>query len=140
MKAVGLALFAATAIGCSATPTSPTTSPDSIAVLTAQDARSSHGPGTMKVTLYFYSPPGGQSLEGMPVTLSGVPDGPSVPLAAGKRGSVTIDVPRNTEEIAWQVFPNAGGFCPASGELVLPYGVRDNWFPIDIRPDCVFAP
>ena len=140
MKAVGLALFAALAIGCSASPTSPTTSTDSLAALSSQDAKPSRGQGTMKVTLYFYYPLGGRRLEGMPVTVSGVPDGPSEPLVTGKQSAVTIDVPRDTEKVAWEVFPNAGGFCPASGELVLPYGVRGNWFQIDIRSDCVFAP
>jgi len=141
MKAVGPALLAAMLIGCSATPTSPTTSSHSIAAPSSQDAKPDPSERTMKVTLHFFYPLGGQRVEGMPVTVTGVPDGPSaVPLVTSKQGSVNIEVPRSTERIAWEVFANAGGFCPASGALVLPYGVKGNFFAIDIRLDCVSAP
>lgn len=136
MKFVGFALIAALAIGCGVSPTSPTASAGSIATMSSEDAKAGHGQ-TTKVTLYFYYPLGGKRLEGLPVTLTGIPDGPTVTAVTDRQSSVTISVPRNTTGVAWQVFANSGGFCPASGELTLPFGVRGNWFPIDIRPDCV---
>jgi len=137
MKTVGFALLAAMAVGCSASPTSPTTSPELIATMSSQDAKHGHVQ-TMKVTLYFYYPPGGSRLEGLPVTVAGIPDGPSsVSLITDKQGSVTANLPRTTERVGWEILPNADGVCPASGELVLPYGVKGNWFAVDIRSDCV---
>ena len=53
MKALGLALIAALAIGCSATPTSPSLDSGNAAVLTEQDHKPNPASTTHTITLYF---------------------------------------------------------------------------------------
>jgi hypothetical protein len=139
MKALGLALIAALAIGCSSTPTSPTTSLAPGQTVATQDVRPGHLPGTLKVTIYVYSDDVemGSHLVGMPVTLASVPAGASYTGVTGRQGAISIDVPKASTAVTWTIEPNSTGFCVNSGTLLIPYGVRDNWFAAHLHPDCV---
>lgn len=137
MKALGLALIAVVAIGCSSTPTAPSSTAAQVATLAEQDARHPHQPGTQQVPVYFFSDDighgGNVHVTGLQVTLTGQPSGESVTAPTGKQGSVTIDVPRSDTRVSY-ITVEADGWCSVSGEIQLPYSMRSNW--ILVHKEC----
>jgi len=73
----------------------------------------------------------------MPVMLASVPAAVTREGTTGRQASISIDVPKGTTAVTWEVQPNSLGYCPTGGQLSLPYGVRENWFPVHLHPDCV---
>ena len=130
MKALGLALIAALAIGCSSTPTSPTTSLESTSTLAVQD----HKPGpigtTHTITLLF-SANGldtGRRPTGLPVDVWSGPASPPTKqtLIVNSRGSVTFVVPMADTWFGFAV-PNWRGVCAETETINLPGGLLPEW-------------
>ena len=141
MKALGLTLIAALAIGCSSTPTSPTSSYDTTTVPAVQDVKPVvHVPGTQVVSIYFNARQlplvGHYHLTGLPVHLAGVP--PVAPwiylMETGKQGTVSADFPKNYTQIrVWtDAWVDGEGRCWGAVEqyVPLPYVPRQNWINI----------
>jgi len=138
MRALGLALTAALAMGCTSTPTAPTSSREPVTTITSQDVKPDHTPGTLKVMIYFYTPDlpygGGVHLSGVRVVASYGSENP-VTLLTSKQGSISIDVPRTgVDRITYRIDPQhyeVGGwsgciYAPASS-ITVPYSTRGNW-------------
>lgn len=133
MKALGLALIAALAIGCTASPTSPSaaTAPTTSTIV-AQDAKPDHDPGTLKVTFYFYGPQFGRNvLFNMPVHVWSQTV-PETLLYTTRRHEVAFDVPKTDTWAAFRIDSDHWpGVCPAQGVVQLPYSVGENWIRVD---------
>ncbi len=135
MRTLVLALLSAAALSCSNTLTAPSSTADGASTPADQALRRDHSPGTRRATLYFYTDdPGPGSVEGLPVSLTGMPSGTSAVNATERRGFVTIDVPRTDTRLEYSIGANPLGVCPLAGSVPLPYGVRENW--IFVHAEC----
>lgn len=127
MKALGLALIAALAIGCSATPTSPSLDSGSAAVLTEQDHKRNPASTTHTISLFFLANglPVGRRPVGMPVDVwshSMVKQ----TLTVNSRGSVTFVLPAEDTWFTFEVH-NWHGVCGEIETIHLPGGSLPEW-------------
>ena len=127
MKALGLALIAALAIGCSASPTSPSLDTGSAAVLTEQDHKPNPGSTTHTITLFFLvnSQAIGRRPVGMPVDVWS-DSMTKQTLIVNSRGSVTFVLPALDTSFTFQVF-NWNGVCGETETINLPGGSLPEW-------------
>jgi hypothetical protein len=140
MKPLGLALIAILAIGCNATPTSPTSSIGQVTAVTSQDVKPDHTPGTVKVPIYFYVP-------GMPIGGNVHMTGIEVEVwygnvehmfvETGKQGSINIDVPKDVTRVYVSIAPQAytvngwsGCVYLGEGSVPVPYALRENFIAV----------
>ena len=145
MRALGFALAAALAIGCSSTPTAPTSSFEPVAAAVSQDVKPDHTAGTLKVTIYFYAPDlpygGSVHLTGAPVVVWFGSETP-VALLTNRQGSIGIDVPRSgVDRVYYRIDPQnydvkgwSGCIHAPASYIPVPYGTRENW--VLVRTDC----
>ena len=62
------------------------------------------------------------------LTVTGLPSGRSTSLLTGKQGSVTVDVEKTDTSMHYETgYLPPYTYCPASGDVPLPFEVRDNW-------------
>lgn len=127
MKALGLALIAALAIGCSATPTSPSLDSGNAAVLTEQDHKPNPASTTHTITLYFLvnGLHAGRRPVGMPVDVWSASMVKQT-LTVSPRGSVTFVLPAQDSWFTFQV-PNWNGVCGETETINLPGGSLPEW-------------
>jgi hypothetical protein len=137
MKALGLALIAALAIGCGSSPTAPSSAIDDAASLAVQEAKHPHNPDTQQLTLYFFSDDidhgGNVHVVGVQVTMTTVPASGSYSASTGKQASVTFDVPKNVYSVHYSTV-QADGWCQATGDIDVPFALKANW--ILIHKEC----
>ena len=128
MKALGLALVAALAIGCSSTPTSPSSS-EPAAMLTAQDVKPiDHIPGTQSVTIIFFPRElahGYDHVVGLPVHLTGLTSGWQYLRYTGKQGTVSADFPKNETSIHVES-ETMSPWCGEVRDISLPFSMNEN--------------
>jgi len=127
MKAIGLALIAALAIGCSATPTSPSLDSGNAVVLTEQDHKPNPSVTTHTITLFFLANglEVGRRPVGMPVYVSSA-SGAQPTQYVSSRGSVTFVLPALDTWFTFTV-PNWNGVCGETETINLPGGSRPSW-------------
>lgn len=127
MKALGLALIAALAIGCSATPTSPSLESGTAAVLTEQDHKPNPSVTTHTITLYFLvnGLPVGRRPVGMPVDVWSASVAKQT-LIVNSRGSVTFVLPAQDTAFTFEVH-NWNGVCGEIETINLPGGSLPEW-------------
>ena len=137
MRALGLALIAALALGCSNAPTAP--SPLATApILAEQEARPAPS-GETYVRLFFLCNKMDDSrrLTGMDVDLwwDGGPYTSGNPLigTVGGSGGVTFSMPRQFREFHWRTHDFVYGpgvndvMCAEEGSLTIPNGAKVSW-------------
>lgn len=127
MKSLGLALMAALAIGCSASPTSPTMDAGSAAVLTEQDHKPNPTVQTHTITMYFMANglAVGRRPVGMPVEVWSARVAVQT-LVVNNRGSVTFTLPAADTWFTFSV-PNWNGVCAETETINLPGGSLPEW-------------
>ena len=127
MRALGLALIAALAIGCSSTPTSPSLDSGSAAVLTEQDHKPNPGSTTHTISLFFLvnGLQVGRRPVGMPVDVWSATM-PKQTLTVSSRGSVTFVLPAQDTSFTFEVF-NWNGVCGEVETINLPGGSLPEW-------------
>ncbi len=127
MKAIGLALIAALAIGCSATPTSPSLDTGTAAVLTEQDHKPNPASTTHTITLYFLvnGLQVGRRPVGMPVVVWSASTAEQT-LIVSARGSVTFVLPAQDTSFTFEV-ANWNSVCGETETINLPGGSLPEW-------------
>ena len=128
MRPIALAMLAALAIGCSTSPTAPSTTSTDVSLLATQDVKPDHTAGTQKVVIYFYGMDFGRNvLVNLPVDVWSTSLTERT-VYTTKQHSISVDVPKIDSWLAYRIdadhWPDV---CPAEGVLNLPYDVGANW-------------
>ena len=118
MRYMVLALFAALAVACSGTPTSPI-DPGSTGVIGLDMSPGQTSTG-QKINVYFYPndvfSKGNVHIVGLPVTVSAFP---TTPYFTDKQGSITFMLPQSETFVIVKT-ASYQGYCPTETRLSLP--------------------